>query len=293
MNPQRHLSTCPPADCEAQYNLQAAFPDFPDVLAGWRAASARTRQALKARIEAVFLPDSPCRLDLFPAARPGSPLLVFMHGGYWQGGDKDDVAFLAAPFVANGIAVAIPNYDLAPAATIETMLAQTRAAFVWLWRHGASHGIDVSRMYAMGHSAGGQLAAMMLTDAWGGRRSADDGDEVALADLIRQVFAISGVFDLQPLIATSLNRALALTPARAEPLSPVSHERGGNGRLTPFVGEHETREFHAQARLIQQSWPAVDAPVVVPGVHHYTILNRFGDAGSAEFRRVRDAILAG
>lgn len=280
MNPKRRLSTCGPEDCQAQYFLRGVFTDFPQVLARWQEDSRQTREALRCELDIAYGPDPLCRLDLFPAGQ-NSPLLVFLHGGYWQGGDKSDISFVARAFVEQGISVAVPNYPLAPQASIFTMLEETRAAFEWLAGHASDRGIDASRIFASGHSAGGQLAAMMLTDEWAPKAGGHP--------LVQQAFAVSGLFDLRPLQHTVLNDALKLTQESAALLSPVDHLQTG-GRLLPIVGELETPEFHVQAQLIEASWPCVGKTLVVPNAHHYTILYALADPTSEVFRAMTAAI---
>src|SRR6185436_17236466 len=111
--------------------------------------------------------DSPGqRLDVFPAPQPDAPVLVFIHGGYWRALDKSDHSFVAPPFTAAGVCVVIPNYDLAPAVTVPQITLQVVRAVAWTWKHIARFGGDPGRITVAGHSAGGQLATMMLACLW-------------------------------------------------------------------------------------------------------------------------------
>lgn len=276
-NPKRQLSACRPEDCQAQYFLRGVIPHFPQILAGWQSDSRAARAQMGGVLDLACGTGALNRLDLFPAAQAGAPLLLFLHGGYWQGGDKSDVSFIASAFVKHGISVAIPNYSLAPHASIDTMLAEARDAFRWLAQHAQRYGIDRKRMVALGHSAGGQLAAMMLTDAWAPH------DEQG--SIVHAAGAISGLFDLRPLRHTGLNDALGLTPESAARLSPVDHLQTG-GPLQAFVGELETPEFHVQAQLIEASWPRVLPTLTVPGAHHYSVLDAMLDPGSEMFKAI-------
>jgi len=273
---------CAPEDSEAGYNLKAAFPDFPEVLKTWQDAS---RQVLLKRRPAVDIPygDQPLQtLDFYRAQAVGTPLLVFIHGGYWQGGDKNDVGFIADPYVEAGISVAVINYSLAPAARIEDMVVEVRRAINWL-RDNAEHlGVDTRRISLMGHSAGGHLAAMMAVAG-----EANRGVQAPA-----HVFAISGVFDLPPLVPSSINDALSLDMARAEALSPVALPGPAVTQVHTFIGEGETHQFHLQSAALAESWDRVVAHHVVPDTHHYTVLNVLGDGASPYARAVIDAILA-
>src|SRR3546814_2319497 len=91
-----------------------------------------------------------------------SDLHMFIHGGYWRSRDKREYSFLAKPLVEAGAAVAIVNYDLCPAVTLDEVVRQLRAACCWLYDHAADYGRDPERLHVSGHSAGSHLTAMML-----------------------------------------------------------------------------------------------------------------------------------
>lgn len=284
MNPMRHLSACKPADCQSQYVIRDVFTDFPQIYAQWQRDSAAARDVFNGQLDLPYAGGENCKLDLFMSGQENSPLMVFLHGGYWQGGDKRDVTFIAAGFLEKGISVAIPNYSLAPGATVAQMLDETRTAFAWLWENASRWSINRDRIYVMGHSAGGHLAAMMLTEAWMPKNQSGNGE------LIRAAFAISGLYDLRPLMHTSLNNALSFTPETAALLSPVDHVHQSSAPLYSFVGELETQEFHVQADLICKSWRDAKPATVVQGTHHYTVLAPFADPASNTFATVLAAI---
>ncbi|WP_048860786.1 alpha/beta hydrolase, partial [Acidisphaera rubrifaciens] len=153
-----------PIDYEAEYNNRAKVPEHPAIIAQWAADSAAFRAAQPgAALDLAYGPSARQRLDLFrPAGSTGTgaPLAMFIHGGYWQGLDKSFASHLARGLVARGVAVAVPSYDLCPDVTLDAIVAQMRAAVAWLVaRHGAP-------VFAMGHSAGGHLAAMLLATDW-------------------------------------------------------------------------------------------------------------------------------
>ncbi|MFD1554870.1 alpha/beta hydrolase [Paraburkholderia silviterrae] len=261
-----------PAQCEANYNLRARHPNALELMAGWQRHAASARATLEHYADERFGESAHELIDVFPAARRDAPAVMFIHGGYWQAGDKHDVSFVAPLLVRSGICVAINNYALAPGASLDTMVAQTLNALHWLHRHAGRFGIDANRIYVMGHSAGGHLAAMMLTT---------HGAANGMAAPVRGAIALSGLFDLVPLVDTSINRALGLNEANAKRLSPARIARHSDAPIHMLVGEGETRGFHEQRTLLSSQWQGVHALPPVPRRHHYDILEIFREPGNA------------
>ena len=146
-----------------------------------------------------FGPRERQRIDFFRAGSPGAPLLVFIHGGYWQMRRKETFRFLAAGALHHGISVALPGYTLAPEQNLAGIVTEIRDALRWLREHADSLGFDRSRIVVAGWSAGGHLAAM----------AADEPG-------VTGVLAISGIFDLEPIRLCYLNDKLfSETPKRS------------------------------------------------------------------------------
>ncbi len=261
---------------DAQYNNRARIPEHPAILRHWFEASARARERHPDMVEASYGNEPRERLDVFPAAGAGSPVLVYLHGGYWRALDKRDQSFVAPPFVDAGAMVVLPDYSLCPAVTIEHIVLQTVRALVWVYRHAEAHGGDPRRIVVAGHSAGGHLAAMLLACEW---------QAVAPelpADLVKSALSISGVYELEPLRhAPFLAQDLRLTAASARMLSPAAMP-APRGHLVTLVGADESEEFHRQAALIRKAWGArtVTAAALVPGCNHMDVLNTLSEPHS-------------
>ncbi|CAG2157043.1 alpha/beta hydrolase [Cupriavidus numazuensis] len=270
------------SEAEANYNLRLRHPDALDQMAAWQRYAAQARAGLAHLPDLAFGDDPDERMDVFPAAQAGAPAVMFVHGGYWQAGDRRDVSFVAPELVRAGIAVAANNYSLAPGATLDRMVAQTAKALHWLRRNAPRFGIDPHRLHVMGHSAGGHLAAMMLTAH--GVNQGEDGGE------LRGAIAISGLFDLGPLVGTSINHALGLDAATARRLSPAHQTRASAAPLYTLVGGDETEGFHAQSRQIAAHWRDVHALPPVTGRHHYDVLDIFRDPDNPWLAAVTEVI---
>lgn len=268
-------------DHEAEYNNRARIPEYRDIIARWAKASAAERAIAPAELDQPYGSGERQRYDLFHAGDRGTPLraplIVHIHGGYWQLGDRRDNAFVARAFTAAGIAVAIPSYSLCPQVSVRQIIDELRHCLAALWLRTARHPLVV------GHSAGGHLAAALLATDW--RRVAG-----APPDLVRAAVAISGVFELSPLIPTTMNAALRLDPATAAAASPLHGPPPPRGaRFVSAVGDAETGEFHRQSRALIDAWSragVVTERLVIAGANHFTIVDELTRPDSALFRRV-------
>lgn len=262
-----------PQQLDHQYNARAAIPDHPRIFERWRSESRDARDGLRCEADYYFGPSPAESLDLYPAAVRNAPLLVFIHGGYWRSLDKQDFSFLAPAFVRAGVAVAMPNYGLAPATSIEDMVRQMLRAVTWLYRTGPQLGIDVRRILVAGHSAGAHLAAMMLAADW------PTWARDLPRDLVCGAVCISGIYDLQPLVRAPFLRAdLNLDDETARRVSPVNYRPMLAAPLITAVGGDESDEFQRQNGLIRDAWPHCfrrDLPL--PGCHHLASVEALGD----------------
>jgi len=264
-----------PAWLDAQYNNRARVPEAVAILARWAKASAVARDGSPAKRLDLRYGDGPNEtLDVFPAARPGAPILFFVHGGYWRALDKSDHSFVAPSFVADGATVVVPNYALCPSVTIEDIALQMTRALAWTWRHAAEFGADASRIAVAGHSAGGHLAAMLLSCRW-----KLVGEDLPLTPL-SGALAISGLYDLEPVRLTPfLQGDLRLTPSQVARLSPAFFPRPKGGKLFTTVGGDESDEFLRHNQLIRDQWGPTAVPVceTVSGMNHFTVLESLVD----------------
>jgi arylformamidase len=200
-------------------------------------------------------------LDLFLPRGPARGTFVFVHGGYWRSLDKAEHAFVAPPLNAQGIAVAVVNYDLCPRVSIATIVDQAARAVAWVIGEGARHGASAHRLVVGGHSAGGHVAAMLMARDW-----RDDGFPM---NPLHGGVSLSGVHDLRPLTRFSYNVDLKLDDDEAA-RALAGPARGDDARpLVVAVGANETGEFLRQSDLMWDAWPAnrppgMAGPLVIP-----------------------------
>lgn len=266
-----------PEQLSVLYNNRLAVPDYADYLARWQKSSAALRDREKYRADIAYGPRPRNLIDLFVPDGPASaPLLVYLHGGYWQMLGKHDWSWVAEPWLARGMAVAIVGYTLCPETTVAGIVAEVEAACAHLYRNADVLRIDRQRLHLAGHSAGGHLTAMLLTVDWPKR------DASLPRRLFRSAVAISGVFDLEPLTQTYLNDALRLTREDALAASPIFRSNLGNTPLLVVVGASETAEFLRQAREFCAAWNGA-ARLEAARLNHFSIVEAFCDPDSAVF----------
>ena len=256
-------------DLEKEYNNRAAVPEHPAILARWAAESKAYRNINPPRV-IEYGAGERNTLDLFDAG-PG-PAVMFIHGGYWQALDKSFFSSMAKGLNEFGVTVAVPSYDLCPNVRIGDIVEQMRAASAIVHR-----AVDAPVIVA-GHSAGGHLSACLL----------------ATEAHIPSAYAISGLFELAPLVATSLNEKLALDEAEAASLSPLHWPTPEGKSLDAVVGGDESSEYHRQSASIVSAWGEGGVTTryeECEGANHFTVIDPLTDPNSAMCERIKQLVL--
>jgi arylformamidase len=271
-----------PIDYEKEYDNRGRIPEHPAIFARWQREGAAYRAAAPdAELGNLYGPSPRQTIDLFPAKDDDSstPLALFIHGGWWRSLEPAMFSQMAAGPNAKGITVAVAGYDFCPQVAIATIIEQMRTACLWLWRK------QRKRIMVYGHSAGGHLAACMVAQEW--KAFAPD----APADLVPCAYAISGVFDLAPLVNISVNQDLRLDDAEARRVSPLYWRVPAGRTFDAVVGALESSEFLRQSRSIAETWRQSKVQTryeEIAGANHFTIVDPLSQAGSAMTRRVCD-----
>jgi len=262
-------------DYEAEYNNRARVPEHPAVMAGWVKDAAAYREKNPPRV-LRYGPGERHRIDLFPGNSDG-PLVVFIHGGYWQALDGSSFSHCARGLNAHGISVAVPTYDLCPKVSVGDIITQMRMASRELARLGQP-------LVVSGHSAGGHLAACMLATDWTAVDASLPRNPVSAA------YAISGLFDLPPLVGTSINTALRLDQASARAASPLFFAPPTQGSLDAVVGGNESAEYFRQSRTIVEAWGRGIATRfgTVADANHFTAIAPLADPDSPMVLRLKE-----
>ena len=199
------------------------------------------------------------RLDVFSCGTADAPTLVFIHGGYWQQNDKEPFAFLGEGLLPAGFNLAVVEYTLAPAARMDAIVGEIHASVAWVIDHAKEIGGDPRRVFVSGHSAGGHLTAMAMTD-----------------ERVAGGLAISGIYDLEPIRLNYLNEKLRLDAAEAERNSPILHLPSQAAPLLVTVGLGELPELIRQSEEFAAAWRKRGLPgeyVPLTGHDHFSILD--------------------
>jgi len=228
------------------------------------------------------------KLEMFvPQGANGSlPVLVFVHGGSWAGGDPHDYRFIARTFCAKGYAVVLAGYRLYPQARFPAMVQDGAAAVRWVHDNAAKLGGDPARVALMGHSAGAYNVTMLTLDPqWLKAVGLDD-------TAIRGTVALAGPFDFLPLDSDATINAFGDAPDLAG-TQPINFARQNAPPLLLVTGDADTRvrprnSQHLSQLLTQAGAP--NRPVLLEGVTHEKIIMMFAQPFSRDTRAI-DAVL--
>jgi arylformamidase len=273
-------------DIEAQYFLRGTRPDYQSkMIPDWIERSSRLRNDADCSLDVSYGPGTRNRLDFFRAGSTVRGFVLYIHGGYWQRGDKSVYSYIAAPYVRRGFSVALMNYHMCPEVALSAIAPQARRAVAWLWRNADEFGIPRDNFNVMGHSAGGHLTAEMLLTDW---RDVDTGMPL---DVIRSAVALSGIYDLEPLLHCSENAGLGLTTEEAARVSPI-HQRlvSACPQLIAY-GSNEPRDMHRQSIDYSSTFRSQGAKIelyAIPGADHFDVCNVIADDDSELFSKCMD-----
>ena len=263
------------AALNAQFTLDTVL-DREALFARRIAWSRQVRADVLHRTGIEYGPGPADRLDWFPAPRRGSPVLMYIHGGFWRSLDAATFSYLAEPFVAAGVNLAVIDYPLIPTVTLFDIVASCQRAVAWLHKNAAGLGAS-DRLYVAGNSAGGHLTSILADHAWTAAHGLPEGT-------VKGACAISGIYELEPIRMCHEQETLKLTPDAVAALSPRRHVPRAAAPTLFAVGALETQEFLDQNREIAAAWRAAGLAceeMEVPGTNHVTVvLDGFAKPGN-------------
>lgn len=244
---------------DAAYDNSAAVKNSAQIVADWQARSDRVRARYPDGLDLRYGPAERNRVDFFEAKK-NAPLLVFIHGGYWQRRAKELFAFLVPGPLAHGINVALVGYTLAPGKRLDGIVGEIRTAISYLDSRA-------NRVIVSGWSAGGHLAAMAMQ-----------------MPSVNAGLVISGLYDLEPIRHCYVNDKLQLDAREASRNSPISLPAFSEP-ITIAYGKNELPELCRQseeyAKAVKQA-----KLLALPGHNHFTILEELASPDGALTREV-------
>jgi arylformamidase len=205
-------------------------------------------------------------LDIYrPVAGSNLPVVVWVHGGGWMRGSKDEMNHKPAAFVEKGYVFVPVNYRFVPDVTMDTIVRDVAKAVGWVHANVARHGGDPGRIFLMGHSAGAQLAALLCTDS-----RYIEAEGVPRRSIIGCVPVDGDTYDVPLQVATAAARRKSLKqpdPKMGHPekfgnlerqreLSAVNHVAPNRG-IPPFLIMHVADHTDTTAQAYRL-WAALD-----------------------------------
>jgi arylformamidase len=296
-------------ELEYQFNPRVSVPEFPELSKVRAALSRKVRESAKSWLDVPYGKSPREKLDIYAADpstrapafaggsrsgfrpmdvlegatglpvglhKPGGPVFVYLHGGYWRGGNKEDNCNFAPTFTACGATVVLVEYDLCPQVTVSDILGETRSAVAWIYRNIARYSGDPGKIHLAGASAGGHLTAMALAYDW--------EKQDLPRDIIKGALVMSGVYDLDMVMRISVQEEVRLTPEMARENDPFLHPPLARCPILVAVGGAEPKGWQQMSEDYFNYCKARGLSVeylVVPGANHYTVPEQFLDESSS------------
>ena len=195
----------------------------------------------------------------------GLPIIVFIHGGSWQDGDKDGYAFVGRALASRGFLVAVPNYRLVPEVRYPSFLEDNAAAVRWVIDNAAAYGGNPSRIVLVGHSAGAYNAAMLaLDDRWLGSNRGN----------VRGFVGLAGPYDFLPLEGPVTQAAFG-QEQDPETTQPIAFATADDPPVLLLHGAEDTTVGLQNSETLRDRLAQSGADVrlqIYPGIGHVEIL---------------------
>ena len=273
---------------EKGYNVRLLVDDFDGLISRWSDRSEKFRQNVDSSLNCQYGDGEKDKLDIFRCGEANAPLFIFIHGGYWQRGDKSVYSFVAESFINSGIDVALIGYQLCPVASMTNIVEKIQEAIIWIWHNAENYSISKNRINVSGHSAGGHITGMILATDW--QQISSD----LPTDLVKTGIPISGLYQLEPLRKTTIADALGLDDVESMALSPHFFEPITTAPILVTLGGAETPEFHWQTDQFVEKWKLHDISLdyhAEPDVDHFGVVERLASKDSQIFKKISDWLL--
>ncbi len=252
---------------DSQYNNRALVPDYQDYFDQWKTWN----DALIADphiIRNIKYGDlSRQRMDIQPSKQVKSPVVVFIHGGYWQRMDRSDFTYIFNVFKERNITTVVLGYPICPEVDMQTIVLSVKQGLEWIGQNISLYNGNPTNVKIIGHSAGGHLAAILSTVHYR-----------PIGIHITRVLSLSGLFDLLPIQHSFVNGPLKMNVHTAFALSPINLLPSSDADMIIAVGGDESDEYHSQSRTLVETWKPHLKNInleIIPRANHFSIVSDF------------------
>jgi arylformamidase len=245
-------------DLDKAYNNSLAVTNSSEIVQSWVQSSILAKERLHGDYDIAY-GDSKFQSFDFLSAGEAAPVIVFLHGGFWQMRSKDDFTFIAPPLVNAGFSVAMLGYRLAPHANMYEIVRDVRDGLKAIRAHMNKKNIISQKLWLLGWSAGAHLTSMAQDE-----------------DCVLGGTAISGIYDLEPMRHCYINEKLQLDEDASLKNSPILLQQNTSKPLDIFVGRSELPEMQKQSIDFADFRNSNNAEGIfrnIPDRNHYTILD--------------------
>jgi len=269
-------------ELDQNYDQSSLVPHVNELMEQNAADSARIREELEVIQDVSYGPTIMERLDIFPVAQKGAPVVIYHHGGAWTRSSKDQCSYAAPALVEAAINVVVLDFALAPTVSLDEIVRQNRAAIAWTWHHADEYGWDRDQIHSIGHSSGGHICGMMQVTDW-------DGVYGLPANVIKSAAPCSGMYELEPVRFSHRNTYLDLTDQAAARNSSIRQIPEYGPPLTMAWGTGELAEFQRQSREFADAWEAAGHTVerfILDGQNHFEVAREMFNPDQPVFKNI-------
>lgn len=275
----------PQDQLDRAYNQAEWSPNFKEIIAGYHTASVEVQKTYHPQTFA-YGPGDKEKLDIYsPKAAINLPIVLFVHGGAWKSGEKEDAAGPVKTFVDNGVIFVPIGFDVIPQTDLPGMVDQVRRSVSWIHNNARKFGGNPDKIYISGHSSGAHLAAVMLTTDW--TRLGEP------SDVLKGGILISGMGDLQPPMKSSRGSYLKLNDEQIKRYSPILNLKAAQAPVIVVWGGNESPEFIRQSKQLATAFKARGLlfwDYEFPKTDHFTMVNLLNSPTSALSKQTLELI---